>query len=68
MLIFQAKIVYFSACAVLAATGASNGSCSDVMTLLIRDCLFLEDGTIPLKCTLHFLSQVSNKSATSSYI
>ncbi len=39
MLIFQAKIVYFSACAVLAATGASNGSCSDVMILLISDCL-----------------------------
>lgn len=33
--------VYFSACTVLAATGASNGSCSDVMTLLISDCLFL---------------------------
>ncbi len=41
-------------------TGASNGCCSDAMTLPISDWLFhLEGGTIPTYCALHFLPFIS---------
>ncbi len=41
-------------------TGASNGRCSDAMTLPINNWLFhLEGGTIPPYCTLHFLPFIS---------
>lgn len=47
-------------------TGASNGSCSDAMTLLIGDWLFYRGGgTIPPYWALHFLHFISNWSAPS---
>jgi len=51
------------------ATGASNGSCSDAMTLLINDWLFhSEGGAYSSYWVLHILPFISNRSAPSSYI
>ncbi len=49
-------------------TGASNGCCSDAMTLPINNWLFnFEGGTIPSYCMLQFVPFISNRSEPSLY-